>query len=358
MTLGKLYLDNKSGKKVISSSRSACVVFEQYVFDGIIPSPTPTQTVTPTPTNTPTNTPTGTPAPTATVTPTVTPTPNVTPSPSPIVCGFDAASTIYSETRGWALTQNYLAGTTHPNPFLNYAAAGDDSTTMMTVFKPSGMVGDFGSATLIEFGRFAGGSPTNRVWLESAGGQLEYVKFQMTDEYNDFVPEGGPVQYQLSFDQPGWTKDHWYCYACNYEYDSNASVALVNLTLGEEITFGDIDGTYIPDLDTSTGVTSVVGYGVDALATDPPSGHFIGLMNQTLITRTYYDVSYSPDLRTLCDIDGILPLAATIGSHADTIYYSECGHPTQNTGVLDVDSGGYWLAATVELSADVPPSNY
>ena len=33
MTLGKLYLDTKSGKKVISASRSSCVIFEQYVFD-------------------------------------------------------------------------------------------------------------------------------------------------------------------------------------------------------------------------------------------------------------------------------------------------------------------------------------
>jgi hypothetical protein len=58
-------------------------LYELNIFDGTVPTPTPTVTPEPTPTNTPIPTPTSTPTPSPTATPTATPTPTVTPNPTP-----------------------------------------------------------------------------------------------------------------------------------------------------------------------------------------------------------------------------------------------------------------------------------
>lgn len=340
-----------------------------YKEDCIIPRPTPTTTptititptltqmVTPAPTNTtavtvtPTMTSEVTPTPTAPVTPTMTVTP--TPSLVTLSCAFHEASTIYDENSGWAITQNgYVPGTSHASPF-----DGIDTTdiTMFSVFKPSGLTGDFGISKLLEWGYYTISNESSAMWIDSTIAGINSVNGSLT--YNgDYSSDDDYMS--RSFNQVGWENTDWYCFATSYQSDAYFSVMLVNLTKGEEI-YSTIltSGNDVVQGDTTGTDRSVVGYGCAGKAIDPPEDVFKGLMNQQMVhPGGFLDFEDIGDRRKICGIDGIKPHDNGINIFGTpALYYTECGHPTQNTGTADVDSGGYWLSAPIILSTDVPP---
>jgi hypothetical protein len=332
-----------------------------------LPSPTPSHTPMVTPTSTPDQTPTQTPTitPTQTVTPTVTPTltPTITPTPSYVqtivTCdGMYTTSTEYDVDKSWAITQDdvYPGVNSQTTPF-DY---GTGNWTYMCVFKPSGMVGDFGRATL--FGGPTWPPTTNlelAVYLESNASGLETIRAR--------VPENGDeTSYytdRLYFDIPGWTKDHWYCYRCGFESDISSNSDLVNLTLGEQ-TFGDGRAFGNDPEWGTTGQESVVGYGVSpwiselnefgASAPTPPHEVFKGFKMQEM-----WDDSYSDSMSYFCNLDGVIELdnGRVPFGHVPR-YFSLCGHPSDNTGYSDVDSAGYWMSAPLTRSTEMPPLSF